>query len=89
MLYFALFIVFLALIVAPVVVGPKLSGLMKTLDKTIGSGAKGIMDLLQPTGLNNNDTSSQITGPNIVPNLGSTHTGINLSVRMAAPTQLL
>ena len=28
------------------------------------------MDLLQPTGQNNNDTSSKVTGSNLVPGLG-------------------
>jgi 1,3-beta-glucan synthase len=50
-LYFFLLVVFIALLVGPVVAGK----FMK-LDIAIP------MDLLQPTGLNNNDTTSSVTG---------------------------
>lgn len=50
-LYFILLVIFIALIVGPVVAGKYLS-----LNFDIP------MDLLQPTGLNNNDTSASITG---------------------------
>jgi 1,3-beta-glucan synthase len=50
-LYFFLLVVFIALLVGPVVAG-------KFLKLTIDIP----MDLLQPTGLNNNDTTSSVTG---------------------------
>lgn len=50
-LYFILFVVFIALLVGPVVAGKFLK-----LNMSIP------MDLLQPTGLNNNDTSASTTG---------------------------
>lgn len=50
-LYFVLLVVFIALMVGPVVAGK-----FMTLDISIP------MDLLQPTGLNNNDTTSSVTG---------------------------
>ncbi|KAL1601758.1 1,3-beta-D-glucan synthase [Paraconiothyrium brasiliense] len=50
-LYFILLVVFIALLVGPVVAGKFLK-----LNITIP------MDLLQPTGLNNNDTTSSVTG---------------------------
>lgn len=50
-LYFVLFVVFIALIVGPVVVG-------RIVDLSFDIP----MDLLQPVGLNNNDTSSSVTG---------------------------
>lgn len=51
MLYFALLILFIVLIVGPVIVRNYITNL-----PTIP------LDLVQPTGQNNNDTSSQITG---------------------------
>lgn len=53
MLYFFMFIIFMALIIGPIVAG-----------KMIKSLPSIPMDLLQPTGLNNNDTSSSTTGAN-------------------------
>jgi 1,3-beta-glucan synthase len=50
-LYFVILIVFVALIAGPLVAG-----------KYLNFGAEIPMDLLQPTGLNNNDTSPSITG---------------------------
>ena len=54
-LYFVLFVVFVALIAGPAVAGR----FMKMSASTIP------MNLLQPTGLNHNDTSNQITGSRI------------------------
>ncbi len=51
MLYFFMFIIFLCLIVGPIVASKFLKGLPKLP-----------LDLMQPTGINNNDTSNQITG---------------------------
>lgn len=53
-LYFALFVIFLALIVGPIVAGPKIPKL------SLGGGLVG--DLVQPVGQNNNDTVSSYTG---------------------------
>lgn len=50
MLYFFMFVIFLALIVGPIVAGKYLGKLNIPLQ------------LLQPTGLNNNDTSNRVTG---------------------------
>ena len=50
MLYFVMFIIFMALIVGPIVAGKYLGKLNIPLQ------------LLQPTGLNNNDTSNRVTG---------------------------
>jgi 1,3-beta-glucan synthase len=50
-LYFVILIIFVALIAGPLVAG-----------KYLKFGATIPMDLLQPTGLNNNDTSASITG---------------------------
>ena len=50
-LYFVLLVVFIALIVGPVVAG-----------KYLKLNFKIPMDLLQPTGLNNNDTTTEVTG---------------------------
>ena len=61
MLYFVLFIIFMALIIGPSVAG----NILLKLNFKIP------MDLAQPNGLNNNDTSSTITGSNIVPGLGA------------------
>ncbi|KAF2664339.1 1,3-beta-glucan synthase [Microthyrium microscopicum] len=55
-LYFALFVFFLVLIVGPIIAGPKLP----TID--LPSGILG--DLIQPHGLNHNDTASTLTGNN-------------------------
>ena len=46
-----MFVLFLALIIGPIVAGKMLKSLPSIP-----------LDLLQPTGLNNNDTSSAITG---------------------------
>jgi len=51
MLYFFMFVIFLALIVGPIVAG-----------KFIGKLPSIPMHLLQPTGINNNDTSNSVTG---------------------------
>lgn len=61
MLYFVTFVVFLALIVGPSVAGNYL----------LKANFKIPMDLSQPLGLNNNDTSSTITGSDVVPGLGA------------------
>lgn len=50
-LYFVLLVVFLALIVGPIVAGKQIK-LSVTLP----------MELLQPTGYSNNDTSAEVTG---------------------------
>ncbi len=50
MLYFFMFIIFMALIIGPIVAGKFLGKLNIPLQ------------LLQPTGLNNNDTSNRVTG---------------------------
>lgn len=50
-LYFVILVVFLALIVGPIVAG-----------KQINLSVKLPMDLLQPTGYSNNDTSAEVTG---------------------------
>ena len=50
MLYFIMFIIFMALIIGPIVAGKYLGKLDIPLQ------------LLQPTGLNNNDTSDRVTG---------------------------
>jgi 1,3-beta-glucan synthase len=55
-LYFILFVVFLALIVGPIIAGPKLP----TFDLSSQGGI--ISELVQPHGLNNNDTISSLTG---------------------------
>ena len=52
MLYFIMFIIFLCLIVGPIVASRFLTSLPSIP-----------MDLIQPTGLNNNDTTNEITGP--------------------------
>ena len=58
MLYFFMFIIFMALIVGPIVAGKYLGKLNIPLN------------LLQPTGLNNNDTSNRQTGSALVKGLG-------------------
>ena len=58
MLYFFMFIIFMALIVGPIVAGKYLGKLNIPLD------------LLQPTGQNNNDTSNRQTGSALVKGLG-------------------
>lgn len=63
MLYFLMFIIFMALIVGPIVAGKALGKLDIPLN------------LLQPTGLNNNDTSSRKTGSALVKGLGGAATG--------------
>lgn len=51
-LYFFLLFIFLILIVGPIVAG-----------KMINLGLKNLpLDILQPTGFNNNDTSASVTG---------------------------
>ena len=54
MLYFIMFIIFLCLIVGPIVAS-----------KFIGKPPSLPMNLLQPTGQDNNDTTSEITGGGI------------------------
>jgi 1,3-beta-glucan synthase len=52
-LYFVLLVVFVAVLVGPVVAGKYVpSSLLSSIP----------MDLLQPTGLNNNDTKESVTG---------------------------
>ena len=58
-----MFIIFMALIVGPIVAGKALGKLNIPLD------------LLQPTGQNNNDTSSRKTGSALVKGLGGAVTG--------------
>jgi len=53
-LYFILFVIFLALVVGPVIAGPKLK--LTTPDNAL------LQQLMQPTGFNNNDTISSLTG---------------------------
>jgi 1,3-beta-glucan synthase len=53
-LYFFMLIVFLCLIVGPIVAG-------KFLKLDIGSSIP--MEIMQPTGYSNNDTSASVTGP--------------------------
>lgn len=50
MLYFLMFIIFMALIIGPIVAGKYFGKLNIPLQ------------LLQPTGLHNNDTSNRVTG---------------------------
>ena len=59
-----MFIVFLALIIGPIVAS-KFMGKLPSIP----------LDLLQPTGLNNNDTSNAVTGSAKVPGLGAQGTG--------------
>ena len=51
MLYFMMFIIFLLLIVGPIVASKFIKGLPSIP-----------LNLIQPTGLNNNDTTSEVTG---------------------------
>jgi len=53
-LYFVLFVIFLALVVGPVIAGPKIK--IQTPDNAL------LQQLMQPTGFNNNDTISSQTG---------------------------
>jgi len=57
-LYFTLFVVFIALIVGPIVVGPNL----KNTTKGLTNRTDMIGELFQPAGLNKNDTASTLTG---------------------------
>lgn len=59
-----MFIIFLALIIGPIVAGK----FMKKLPSIP-------LDLLQPTGLNNNDTSNAATGSALVKGFGAQGTG--------------
>ena len=68
-LYFILFVVFLALVVGPVVAVGPLSKLKFTPP----------MNLIQPSGLNNNDTTTTPTGSDLVPGLGGKATGTSSS----------
>ncbi|KAF1956695.1 beta-1,3-glucan synthase-like protein [Byssothecium circinans] len=54
-LYFVLLVVFVALIAGPIIVGKM--DFMKNMTKDFS-----IMDLMQPAGLNNNDTKAVVTG---------------------------
>jgi len=63
MLYFIMFIIFLALIVGPIVAS-----------RFIGKLPNIPMHLFQPTGLNNNDTSNSVTG-SALNGLGAANTG--------------
>jgi 1,3-beta-glucan synthase len=61
-LYFILFVVFLALAIGPVVASTQLGSVLNSLSKPIAG-----MYLLQPTGLDNNDTmNSSVTGTGAV-----------------------
>ena len=62
MLYFLMFIIFMALIIGPIVAGKYLGKLDIPLQ------------LLQPTGLNNNDTTNHQTGSALVKGLGGAAT---------------
>lgn len=65
MLYFALLVLFLALIIGPVIVRSHVSGLPSIP-----------MNLQQPTGQDNNDTVATVTGSVLVPGLaGGAATG--------------
>jgi len=57
-LYFSLFVIFLALIVGPVIAGKYLKGAGTELSKQGGI----LGGLVQPAGLNKNDTVSSLTG---------------------------
>jgi len=63
-LYFVILIIFAALIAGPIVAGKFLSSLPSIP-----------MELLQPTGLNNNDTSSSQTGTALAGGAAATATG--------------
>ena len=67
-----MFIIFLALIVGPIVAGKYLGKIDIPLD------------LLQPTGLNNNDTSSRHTGSAKVKGQGAAATGIAAATSMSS-----
>ena len=68
MLYFTMLIIFLCLIIGPIVA----SRFLKKLPKIP-------MDLMQPTGQNNNDTSSIITGARLNVAGGAGATGDELA----------
>ena len=65
-------VLFLALIVGPLVAGKYVSGLGKTINKSLGNGK---FPLVQPVGQNNNDTLPSPTGDNVNPGLSSKTTG--------------
>ena len=71
MLYFIMFIIFLCLIVGPIVAS-KFMGQLPSIP----------MDLLQPTGKDNNDTSSSATG-SALNGLGAPKTGAATSAAAA------
>jgi 1,3-beta-glucan synthase len=68
-LYFLLFVVFMALIIGPVIAGkmPALKGIGKSLGNP--------MDLFQPASQNNNDTTGEKTGKGLEPGQGATNIG--------------
>lgn len=76
-LYFVLFIVFLALVIGPAVAG---KFIYKTLADMVGDKGT-VFDMLQPTGLNNNDTFAEETGTKL--GIGTSHTTY---VRSGDPT---
>ncbi len=80
-LYFFMFVIFLALIIGPVFASKYLGKMPKI--------QIGTMDLLQPTGQNNNDTSGERTGSALV-NVGgpaaATGSGAAASGSAAAST---
>lgn len=80
MLYFAMLILFLCLVVGPIVAGRFLD--TKSLAKSIP------MQLLQPTGQKNNDTSSVITGARLNGAAGATGGGSGTASASAASTSL-
>jgi len=63
-LYFVLLILFVVLFVGPVIVRRFVTGLPSVP-----------MDLMQPTGQDNNDTMASVTGSVLIPGLGSQPTG--------------
>ena len=69
-----MFIIFLALIVGPIAAGKVISKLPSIP-----------MNLLQPTGLNNNDTFSSVTG-SALNGLGAANTGGGAAETSAAAT---
>ena len=74
MLYFFMFIIFLCLIVGPVVAS-----------RFLGKLPNIPMDLLQPTGLDNNDTTNSATG-SALNGLGAAATGAAAAATTTAAT---
>jgi hypothetical protein len=73
MLYYLMFIVFMGLVIAPVIVGPKLmTTLIKSLGSTLGPSRSGL-DILQPIGASNNNTNGSHTGAALFAGQGDPH----------------